>query len=399
MRGRNVIAASRPLLFRRENAWNLTDQIAASGSNILANILIARFAGPRSLGLFAIVFAVYVLAMGMQRVLCGEPLLVASNLAYEDESRMFCRSVLILAVPAVAAAAVLAMFNPAYSLAAILVAAATLEDLLRYIAFRRKEARFAAEMDLLWIISLALMAPVLLLSRGSSIGMCLWAFGGGLAAIYGFFRLRLGWEWRGLDWKSRFWPYAKFLVVDSIGNHVTGQATIAIVSTVFGVVGAGQFRAAQLLLSPGVIVLNGATMALAPRSAASVDPDRHKAAFRWVAAIGILVGIGIATVGRWALPMALGPAYGAARALLLPTGALMAILALSNGAAIRLRARRQGGSLAKARTAAVLVGVPLLLVGAQYILAAVCWMLVVQAMVYLAVLEWSAYRSPDTSVM
>ncbi len=54
----------------------LTDQALSSGTNFIISIAAAGALSPRSLGVFAVAFATYLIALGVVRAACGEALLV-----------------------------------------------------------------------------------------------------------------------------------------------------------------------------------------------------------------------------------------------------------------------------------------------------------------------------------
>lgn len=366
------------------------DQVASSGSNILANVLIARVAGPSGLGVFTVVFTAYLVVLGLSRTFFSEPLLVTTVLDHRGESSVVVRNAIVLYCTATVTGAALSFAIDLWMLPiSLLVAGATIQDNIRFLAFKRGLARVAAEMDLAWIGFMLVLVPIFFMKPAGEYGAVAWSSAGTLSAAYGFARLGLRPRWHGLLWRQHFWPYARYLLVDSIGNHATAQLQLFLVLAYFGTHGTGIYRAAQFLLSPGVLLITGATLALAPRIASHPSGEtRHAGDLRLVAVLGSAVALGILVIGPVTLRVVLGTAYSGATSLVPPTAMLFATLAVSAPIVVRLKAARNGSRLAGARLAAVIIGAPLLIVSALFgDLALFTWAVALQGVAYLLALR------------
>ena len=158
--------AQRPL---RRAGWGLVDQIFSSLSNLGLTLIAARMGGASELGVVAISFTAYVVALGLQRALISDPLVVATAALSPSETRTRTREVLpsVLAGEALVAITIgaVGVALPGVGGRALLIIAVWImptlfQDFCRAVLFRDRRGRAAAATDCVWVIVMAIATPI-----------------------------------------------------------------------------------------------------------------------------------------------------------------------------------------------------------------------------------------------
>jgi O-antigen/teichoic acid export membrane protein len=256
----------------RRAGWSIADQAVSSLTNFVLAVLAARWLDPDDFGRFALVIAVYLLAVGLVRAVCGELLVVrfSGGPAREHAAAAFGATVLV-ALPisvAVAIAAVVAVDARAGLLAlAVTLPALLLQDVLRYffVADARPAAAFGN--DMVWVAAQLGILGGLLLADAITLGSLVagWGAAAAVAALAGLVQARCVPDLRG----GRSW----FVTNRGLWNRyatefgaTTGawQTTLFVVGGLAGLVAAGALRGAQVLYGPLHVVYFGARLAVVP---------------------------------------------------------------------------------------------------------------------------------------
>ena len=141
----------------KEQIWGFVSQGASSATNLLLSIASARLLGPSGLGVVFIGFAFYLGALGLQRALVTEPLVVLDSSRSDDRiesgsNASALTSVLTLAIGFSALSVVLGGAIPGEAGRGILLFApvlvpALLHDFWRWTLFKDRRGMAAAFID------------------------------------------------------------------------------------------------------------------------------------------------------------------------------------------------------------------------------------------------------------
>lgn len=336
--------------------WTAIDQGLSSLTNFGVGIAIAHSASARDFGAFAIVFAAYLVALGVSRAISTEPLLVRVSAATPETRRSATRAatglVLILGVGSgmlLAAAGLLVGSTTGRALVALAVClpGLLLQDSWRWAFFADGRPASAAANDLVWtVLEMVLLGAALAVHVRSTPRLVLaWGVAGCAAGCAGMVQAKMlprpaaaaAWLRTNRDLNVPF--TAEFLV--TIG---TNQGLVLVLAAVAGLAETAKFAACALLLGPVNIVLQSAGFIGIPELARRVkinEPDVTRAVTLVSAGALVLTGAWLAFAA--ALPDDLGrnlfgKSWIGARQLLVPL-ALWAISAsLMIGASCGLRA-------------------------------------------------------------
>ena len=253
-------------------AWTGLDQAFSTLSNVVVSLALARGAGASGLGAFTVVFGAYLIVLGFQRTLIADPLL-ASPLKIGDreaERAALGAAIIFSTIGALAVLGLGAILGRSEFVAlALVLPFVCVQDLLRYVAFRRLDARTATMLDLAWT---AVSVSAWWLIRAGSLdrAVLLWGAGGALGMVLGMFLLRLvpagiraAWRW----WKCDARVFGLALSIEGVVYTVTAQAWVFIVAGALGSADLGALRAAQLLLAPSAPLLAAFSTFALPRMA------------------------------------------------------------------------------------------------------------------------------------
>lgn len=249
-----ALKLQRVLASRSRQAMQIATQAVASVNNLLLTLTVGLVEPLTGLGRFNLVFTVYISALGLNRAMVVEPMLVGRIRAtYPGAQRVVLAS-------STAVAAVLGLVAWAFRDGLLLVLAASLPlllllDLTRYKHLRTGSPQITLCMDISWTL---ILGSAWVLRPPSAEGvLTLWASGGLFALIIGLF-------WDGfMKWKSgdvrSFFGTAKGISVpsalESLIFQFAWQLPFAVVLGVLSLAVAGEYRVAVTLMAPvGVIV-------------------------------------------------------------------------------------------------------------------------------------------------
>jgi O-antigen/teichoic acid export membrane protein len=347
----------------RRLAWGFIDQGLSSFSNFGITLLAARLLGPSGLGVVVIGFATYLIALSFQRTLISEPLVICStNLPAADRSRAARASVTATLALGVTAAALLAGIGLALGgapgrglvLVAPWIVAALLQDHWRSILFREGRGFAAASNDAVWVVGMAIAAPLGSELRTVWAVVGCWGFGAALAAVLGFAQTRIApapfgaaWRW----WNRDAWPLGKWLAGEGVVYMAGSQATLFALVGILGTAAIGGLRAATTIFGPLTLLRPAVALpglpAMARAQAASPSTAKLLAAklSGGLLALTMLYVLALGALRGQVLSVVFGGLFGRYGNLLLPIGTEQAAGALGIGFSLLLRARRRGGPI------------------------------------------------------
>jgi O-antigen/teichoic acid export membrane protein len=379
----------------RPFAWVGVDQVFSSLSNVIVAVAIVRSAGAAGLGQYSVAFACYLLVLGFQRQLVTEPLLSlrwrqdADN-SVHDGPAMGAALLYLAAASLATLGAGLATRRTEVVALALLLPGVCLQDVCRYVAFRRERQRLAAGLDGLWV-ALSTLSCIWILRSGSPLSAVIgWGLAGGIAAVYGAVQLRLApagpivsIRW----WQREARQLGGFLTLAGIAYTAGSQGMLLAIAATIGEEGLGQLRAAQILLGPATLSVTAFGLFVLPRL---VRRDEHaprlEGRLALVAAILAVCAAGASlAVAPAAARLILGhPAAAGSIAILVPLSAQLTLEAAASGFVLPLRVAQRGAAIAFARIVSVVVGVPCILWSATSgSIVRVAWAFAAQAGVYL----------------
>jgi O-antigen/teichoic acid export membrane protein len=378
----------------RPFAWVGIDQVFSSLSNVIVAIAIARSAGTAGLGRYSVAFACYLLVLGFQRQLVTEPLLSlrwlrdGENTAHDGPATG--ASLLYLAATSLATLGAGLMTGRAELVAlAPLLPGACLQDVCRYVAFRRERHRLAAGLDALWT-ALSALSCVWILRSGSPLAAVIgWGVSGGVAAVYGAVRLRLApagpvasIHW----WQREARQLGASLTLAGIAYTAGSQGMLLAIAATIGEEGLGQLRAAQILLGPATLSVTAFSLFVLPRLVRRDElAPRLEGRLAAMAAILAICAAGVSLAVAPAVSrLVLGDPAASPPAILVPLSAQLTLEAAASGFVLPLRVAQRGAAIALARIVSVAVGVPCILwTATSGGIVQVAWAFAAQAGVYL----------------
>jgi O-antigen/teichoic acid export membrane protein len=382
------------------------DQGLSSGSNFVLAILVAQSATAAEYGQFALATSVYWLVLGGMRALIAEPLLIIQS-GHGGSRRDISAGVALAVTVSVAAAAVGVALGLGIGWGAVPVLLVCLpvliwQDMLRYSAFCLERPREALISDGVWL-ALLVSCGALVLIGGHQLSVehwiLLWA-GSSLAPML-FASARLG-VWPAVAAQAGWWRQSRRQAAPMFGDFLvyTGAENLVVflVPLVSSLALLGQIKAAQVVNGPLSVLLSAATIAALPlmarQAGAGVVPVRTGLlAGLAMGAVAVVYGIALLVLPQSWGELLFGETWSGVGILPALLAFQFALLGVSVGAQLVLRATGQAGRLLVIRllVAPVVVGVPLVAVwlggtvayglaesGVAGLLGAVWWALVVR---------------------
>lgn len=357
--------------------WGVADQALSSLTNFGLGLFAARSLSPAEFGVFALVFAGYLLALGTARAVTSEPFAVrhaaVSRSEWHGGAAAATGAAFLVGVLAGVGCAVVSLFVEGSLRTGFLALGATLPGLLlqdtwRFTFFAARKGASAFTNDMVWAVSLFGALVIVLLGGLRSAGWLVLAWGsaGTVAGLFGVLQSStlpapgrtLGWIRQQRDLIPRY--LGEFSV-----TTVVGQVTTFALGGIAGLTEVGSLRAGQILLGPLNVLFLGVNIVAVPEGVRALllsskrllDACRGLSAF--FAACALVVG-GLV----WSLPdhigsMLLRDNWAGARLVVVPLALGMALSGVVLGAGVGLR------SLAAARLSlrAKLMTAPLSLLG------------------------------------
>ncbi len=343
--------------------WGFLDQGFSSVSNFGLTLLAARLLGPRGLGIVAIGFALYLVALGFQQTLISQPLVIStSTLDPSERSWATGCSVTATIVLALTVALVLTGFGwivggavgKGLVVIAPWIAPALLQDHWRAILFREGRGPAAASNDAVWIIGMVLVLPLAWsIGTGWAVVGC-WGFGAALAAALGLAQVRAPWvgpasAWRW--WSSDAWPMGRWLAGEGTIYMIGGQAILFAMVALVGTAAIGGYRAAMTIFGPLTLLRPAVALPGLPAMTKAAASSTRKARLLAAKLSGGLVAVttlyllGLGARRAQFLALVFGPSFARYGSLILPIGVEQIFDAITIGFSLLLKARRQGGGI------------------------------------------------------
>jgi O-antigen/teichoic acid export membrane protein len=341
------------LSIHQRAAWGLLDQALSSLTNFVLVVMVARSVQPRQFGVFALVLAVYFVALGLSEGVATAPL----SVRYSDVTGVRFREAAVhaagtaLAFGCIGGLACLLLgvaipgVSFAFGLLAVSLPGLLLQDAWRFTFVAQGRPGQAALNDALWaVLQIGGSLVVVLTARGSTpVFVGIWGGAATVAAVCGAAQLPgLPRPSQALHWlrehRRLAWRYAAeaLLVRGSL------QLALILLGGVAGVAAVGALRGAQVLFSPLNLVYLGGLLVAVPEAVRILDSHR----FRGLVAL-VSIGTGLLAI-LWAVIVALlpyriglqllGQSWPSARPLVLLVAIQNLATAVSIGPQVGLRA-------------------------------------------------------------
>lgn len=336
--------------------WGLADQGLSSLTNFVLGIVVAREVGLTDFGAFGLAFTGYLIVTGISRAVNGQPILIRYSGVAPEVWRRAAAAVtgtafaIGLASSVVALAIALAgegALRSAFLALALVLPGLIVQDAWRFAFFADSRGRDAFINDLVWAI-VQLSAFVLAIAAGQ--GTVFWAviaWGGAatLAALIGIAQARV--QPRPMlarSWVNEHRDLLPAYVGETASYILAGQLVLYAVGLVAGLAVVGTVRAAQLLLGPLNVVVQGLYLVAVPEAVRVLRGSARRFVEICVAAGLAVAGASLAwTLFLVLLPESIGNAllgdvWIPAHSILLVMGLAYTVVNLAAGASIGLRA-------------------------------------------------------------
>jgi O-antigen/teichoic acid export membrane protein len=371
-------------------------QVLSSLSNVIISMAIARGAGASGLGAFTIAFTVYLIAVGFQRLLIGEPFhaLPRGEAAGLDEAGMVGSALAYSAGCAGVAALGGLLLGLPYLLAlAVVLPAVNLQDAVRYVAFRRDRPAVAAMVDGFWVV-LSILAWPIVAGASAAVAVVLWGVGGAVGAVAGLWvlgarpgspRSALAW------WRAKASGLGSHLALAGVVYTLTDNLAILGVAMFVAADALGELRAGQIIVQPGLILLTVVNVSVLPRLAGR---GREYLYGRTPVLVSVLTAAACSVI-LVATLLLLGPLgrvlFGGGVAVLMGIVVPLGLRALTSAAAagfgLALKADQHGSAFVGARLVAGVIGLVAILAGTAVAgITGAAWGMAVQGGLYLVMM-------------
>jgi O-antigen/teichoic acid export membrane protein len=332
--------------------WTIADQVVSSATNLVVAALAARALSPADFGEFGLLFAVFLIAVGLCRAWVTEPLAIrhagdeeALAAAMPPSVRVAAGMGLCIGSALIATVWIVTGELRSSALAlTVFLPALLVQEVLRLGLIVRQRAFSAFVNDAVWFAVAA--APLLMFRDSTTAASALawWGLGALTAGLIGFRQHRISpvggstRHWLRLH-RDLGWRYT----IEFLAASTTGHFLVVIVGAILGLAAAGAVRGAQVLLGPLTVMFAALTAQAVPHLASLRDrPDRVMALS--VRLSGAFVGIALAAgVVLLLLPdrlgtEVLGDTWAPAREILPAYVASWLAVGVAGGAMVGLRA-------------------------------------------------------------
>ena len=356
--------------------WGVADQAISSATNFGLGLTVARNVNTEALGIFAITFSTYMIALSLSRPATTDPLVIRYSTSSEHEWRRASSAatgtaILIGVLFGVASVSVGWLIGGSMG-ASFIALGATLPGLLvqeawRFVFFSGSRGSQALVNDLIWGLAMVGLF-LLLLSMGNLSVTSLvaaWGTGASVAAVAGAVQARLMPRPRlALIWHRQHKDLSVPLVGESIIRTGSGSLATYLIGFISGVSALGALRGADILLGPTRVMVMGLGLVAVPESARGLaqSPGRLLHTMIWISsaagatvvAWGFLLYLLPESAGR----ALLGVSWDKAHALLVPMTLAYAGDAIATGPTSGLLALEVAGRVLRTRIvgAVILVG-------------------------------------------
>jgi hypothetical protein len=250
-------------------SWGLADQGLSSLTNFGLSLVVARHVGTRELGAFSLVFTTYLMALGISRSLCSDPMMVRYSAAGERAWREGAPQATGAALGLGAAAglgcvllgvAVGGPIGTTFAVLGITLPGLLLQDCWRYVFIASGRSGYAFVNDLIWAAVLfPLLGFAIATGRSSLVWFtAAWAAAGCAAAIGGVVQAGIvPWPWNPLGWWRRHRDLGLRFLGEFGATSGVSQLTKYGVGVVDSLATVGVLRAGELLIGPFYILFMG----------------------------------------------------------------------------------------------------------------------------------------------
>lgn len=354
--------------------WGLADQGLSSLTNFVLGIVVARTVGLTDFGAFGLAFTAYLIVAGLSRAVTAQPLLIRYSGVPTADWRRGAAAATGAALLVGAACAIVALaiavatdgsLRSAFLALAVVLPGLIVQDAWRFAFFAHGRGRDAFVNDLVWaVVQLAGFTLAIALGAGTVFwAVIAWGGAATLAALVGAGQARLG----PRPLAARGWSLEhRDLLPSYIGEVaayiLVGQLLLYAVGLVSGLATVGALRAAQILLGPLNVVVQGFSLVAVPGAVQVVRTSARRLTELCVVAGLVLAAAAIAwTLFLVLLPQSfgqtlLGDVWDPAHSVLLAWGLSFAAINLATGAVIGLRALAAARRTLRAAVATSVLG-------------------------------------------
>ena len=363
---------------RTQYAWTIVEQAITSLTNFAAASLTARSVGVSEFGEFGLLFASYLVVVGIARAGTSDPLAVRqARLSDEERTRATSSAATLCVLVGTGSGVVVVTIGVIVSgrltVAVAMLAAAlpllVLQDFTRQMMIIGGRARSAVLNGAVW---LGLTVGGLLVVGTANISVALaigvWAVGGCVAAVIGLLQTGITLGARVAAWLRTQADLSARYAGEFLLSLSSGHLLVVLVAWFAGLSSAGGVRGAQVVIGPLAVVFGAISTQAIPHLARSWDRqsvlDRHvrrlSIAFVAIAAVTFSAILALPeSLGRELL----GASWAGTRVLLPWFAVTWLAIGVAGGAVIGLRATGQARRSLRARVATTLLTTALILIG------------------------------------
>ena len=347
--------------------FSIFDQMLSSVTSLLVVVLLARSSTTEKFGRFSVIFAVYVVVLGICRALTTEPMAVQYGRLDEerhdhDPTKSVLSTSCLIGTMAMLVCAVPALLVPSDRVAWLLLGLALpglmIQDACRYVLIAGSRAEQACVLDAIWLIG-TLGLSFTVDRHDPNVDLWLtstWLVCGVLSGLVGVWLLRRSLVGPTRGWLRRMLPLGWRFTLEFLAQNGSAQFVILVVGW-RSVVEAAAVRGASTILAPVGVILSGAGSALIPRLKSPLEDGKRRASSTAAVVAGAACVLTVVCVpAAYFAPerlgrAALGASWSASRRLM-PFLAIASLFnALAFGPNIVLRALGRANDTMRSRVA------------------------------------------------
>jgi hypothetical protein len=275
-----------------------------------------------------------------------------------------------------------------------------LEDLCRYLLFRRQRPKAAAVIDGVWAAVSCGGFFYLLHHPSSRMAILVWGLGGLLGAVAGFAvaRLRIAPVREAIDWwRGELWVSSRWLTIEAVLFHTDQELTAFGFTAMAGAAAFGDWQITESLLGVAAFLNVGLIVMSVTHFSRGVG-DRRTATYVSLSSVIFvaLLTTALVLIAPHLIPLLYSKHVHLPASMIIPTGVFLGMGSAATGPIALLRARRTEKVLPLARAVALIGFSPAAVLVAHRSFTAALWILAAGACAYFIVVAFPAYRSPDT---
>jgi O-antigen/teichoic acid export membrane protein len=393
---------------RRQTAVSAGQAAVSQGlsaaSNFVILLALARGGGSHVVGEFALAFVVYNATLGFQRAVVSDALLArvaaTPDGGREADACAATSSVLLSLSSALVVLIIgLATSYQQLTLLAVFIPPLLLEDLYRFLLFRRGRTGAAIIVDGTWVLVSCLSLPYLVTHASPHAAILIWGCGGTAACIVGgivagarFARPAPSYRW----WREHLWCSSRWLTLEATLFHIDQQVQAFGFLAIAGSAAFGHWRLALALL--GLAVFIDAGVRIVGVTHLSRHTRDHRTAVQ-ASAVSAAFTLALTAVVLVAEPVIVPLLYGdrvhVPRSVILICGIYLAASSAATGPLSVLRGQQRERPMPVARAVSLIVFTPLALLAARHDFEAGLWIITAGAVTYTAIVSWAAFATAN----